>query len=132
MSVIPDRGPTSCASPAGTWIPSGKPRRFWGDRFDFVVHPYGAGTNCFNGEIIPKCVDKGRGIELVCRRFGASPAVAVAFGDSMNDAAMLKRAGVSVAMGNACGELKALADVVCEDVAHDGVYLELHRMGLCG
>ena len=108
MSVIPDRGPISCASPAGTWR---KPRRFWGDRFDFVVHPYGAGTNCFNGEIIPK---------------------GVAFGDSMNDAAMLKRAGVSVAMGNACGELKALADVVCEDVAHDGVYLELHRMGLCG
>ncbi len=129
MSVIPDRGPISCASPAGTWR---KPRRFWGDRFDFVVHPYGAGTNCFNGEIIPKGVDKGRGIELVCRRFGASPAAAVAFGDSMNDAAMLKRAGVSVAMGNACGELKALADVVCEDVAHDGVYLELHRMGLCG
>ncbi len=50
----------------------------------------------------------------------------------MNDAAMLKRAGVSVAMDNACGELKALADVVCEDVSHDGVYLELHRMGLCG
>ena len=48
------------------------------------------------------------------------------------DKTMLKRAGVSVAMGNACGELKALADVVCEDVSHDGVYLELHRMGLCG
>jgi hypothetical protein len=109
-----------------------KAQAILGDRFDFVVHPYGAGTNCFNGEIIPKGVDKGRGIELVCRRFGASPADAVAFGDSMNDAAMLKRAGVSVAMGNACGELKALADVVCEDVAHDGVYLELHRMGLCG
>ncbi|WP_304634669.1 Cof-type HAD-IIB family hydrolase [uncultured Oscillibacter sp.] len=109
-----------------------KAREVLGDRFDFVVHPYGASTACFNGEIIPKSVDKGRGIELVCRRFGATPADAVAFGDSMNDAAMLERAGVSVAMGNACDELKALADVVCEDVAHDGVYLELHRMGLCG
>lgn len=110
----------------------GRAQAILGDRFDFVVHPYGESTACFNGEIIPRGVDKGRGIELVCRRFGASPADAVAFGDSMNDAAMLERAGVSVAMGNACDELKALADVVCEDVAHDGVYRELHRMGLCG
>lgn len=109
-----------------------KAREVLGDRFDFVVHPYGESTACFNGEIIPKGIDKGRGIELVCRYFGATPADAIAFGDSMNDAAMLERAGVSVAMGNACDELKALADVVCEDVAHDGVYQELNRMGLCG
>lgn len=31
-----------------------KAQAILGDRFDFVVHPYGAGTNCFNGEIIPK------------------------------------------------------------------------------
>ncbi len=109
-----------------------KAREVLGNRFDFVVHPYGESTACFNGEIIPKGIDKGRGIELVCRHLGATPADAIAFGDSMNDAAMLERAGVSVAMGNACDELKALADVVCEDVVHDGVYLELHRMGLCG
>ena len=107
-------------------------RNFLGNRFEFVVHPYGNSTRCFNGEIIPRGIDKGKGIELVCRHFGASLKDTVAFGDSMNDAAMLARAGLSVAMGNACDELKALADVVCEDVAHDGVYLELHRMGLCG
>lgn len=109
-----------------------KAQEVLGDRFDFVVHPYGASTACFNGEIIPKGIDKGKGIELVCRYFGATPADAIAFGDSMNDAAMLERAGVSVAMGNACDELKALADVVCEDVAHDGVSMEFQRMGLCG
>ena len=107
-------------------------RRFLGDRFEFVVHPYGSSTACFNGEIIPKGIDKGTGIELVCRHFGADLKDTIAFGDSMNDAAMLERAGLSVAMGNACDELKALADVVCEDVAHDGVYQEFHRMGLCG
>ena len=109
-----------------------KVRGVLGNRFDFVVHPYGEGTACFNGEIIPKGIDKGKGIELVCRHFGTSTANSIAFGDSMNDAAMLERAGVSVAMGNACDELKALADVVCEDVAHDGVSMELQRMGLCG
>ena len=106
-------------------------RRFLGDRFEFVVHPYGNSTTCFNGEIIPRGIDKGTGIELVCRHFGADLKDTIAFGDSMNDAAMLERAGLSVAMGNACDELKALADVVCEDVAHDGVYQEFHRMGLC-
>lgn len=102
-----------------------------GDRFDFVVHPYGSSTACFNGEIIRRGIDKGAGIKMICRHFNACPEDAVAFGDSMNDAAMLRCAGISVAMGNACEELKTLADVVCEDVAHDGVYQEFHRMGLC-
>lgn len=101
-----------------------------GDRFQFVVHPFASSTSCFNGEIIPKWSDKGDALELVCRHFGAGTQNAIAFGDSMNDAAMLKRAGVAVAMGNACEELKAMADVICEDAAHDGVSQELQRMGL--
>lgn len=102
-----------------------------GDRFEFVVHPYDNSTACFNGEIIPKGVDKGRGIELICQYLGVPIKDTIAFGDSMNDAAMLKRAGLAVAMGNACDELKVLSNVVCEDVSHDGVAMELHRMGLC-
>lgn len=107
-------------------------QRSLGDRFQFVVHPYNGGTTCYNGEIIPRGIDKGKGVEVICRYFGADTRDAVAFGDSMNDAAMLERARLGVAMGNACDELKALADVVCEDVAHDVVCQELHRMGLCG
>lgn len=101
------------------------------DRFDFVVHPFRLGGNCLNGEIIPRSVDKGKAMSLLCRRFGAEEADAVAFGDSMNDAPVLRLAGLGVAMGNACEELKALADAVCEDVEHDGVYCELRRRGLC-
>lgn len=40
----------------------------------------------------------------------------VAFCDSMNDYDMMKAAGFSVAMGNACEELKRMADVICESV----------------
>lgn len=50
----------------------------------------------------------------------------------MNDASMLRCAGISVAMGNADDAVKALADRVCEDVADDGIYWEFRRMGLCG
>lgn len=102
-----------------------------GDCFEFVIHPYGNSTACFNGEIIPKGVDKGQGIELICQYLGVPVKDTIAFGDSMNDASMLKRAGSAVAMGNACDGLKALSDIVCEDVSRDGVAMELHRMGLC-
>lgn len=108
-----------------------KAQKKLGDRFEFVVHPYGTGTACYNGEIIPKGIDKGTGISMICRHCGADLKDTIAFGDSMNDAAMLKQAGVAVAMGNACQELKSLADIVCEDVDHDGVFLEFKRMGLC-
>lgn len=102
-----------------------------GDRFLFVVHPFVSSTSCFNGEIIPRWISKGKAVALVCRYIGADPKDAVAFGDSMNDASMLERAGTAVAMGNACEELKALADIVCEDADHDGVARQLRRMGLC-
>lgn len=101
------------------------------DRFAFVVHPFRRGGNFINGEIIPRNVDKGKAMSMICRCFGAREEDAIAFGDSMNDAAAIQAAGVGVAMGNACEELKALADAVCEDAARDGVYHELRRRGLC-
>lgn len=103
-----------------------------GDRFDFVVHAYGHSGGVFNGEIMRKGVDKGKGIEMICDYYNEDIADTIAFGDSMNDAAMIRTAGLGVAMGNASDELKAIADVVCEDVAHDGVAAQLRRMGLCG
>lgn len=102
-----------------------------GDRFDFVIHPFWVQGSFRNGEIICKDANKGLALELVCRHLGVDPADSVAFGDSMNDYAMLQRAGTSVAMGNACRELQEMCHVVCEDVDHDGVYHELVRMGLC-
>ncbi len=104
-------------------------KRFLGGRFAYVVHPYGDSTSCFNGEIIPNGIDKGSGLLLVCRYYGAGPQDTVAFGDSLNDYEMLRAAGTGVAMGNACEELKRIADVVCEGVREDGVYYAFERMG---
>lgn len=103
---------------------------FLGDRFEYVVHPYGDATSCFNGEIIRKGIDKGKGMERICQYYGADRKDTIAFGDSMNDYAMLVSAGVSIAMGNACEELKRIADIVCEGVKEDGVYYQLERMNL--
>lgn len=101
-----------------------------GNRFTYAVHPYADSSTCFNGEIIPKGIDKGRGIEMICGYYGAKLSDTIAFGDSMNDYEMMRTAGISVAMGNACKELKRIADVICGNVWEDGIYYEFRRMRL--
>ena len=107
-----------------------EPMRMLGDSFEFCIQ----GTDEWggiNGELINKAFNKGMAVERLCGYLGATVEDTIAFGDSMNDAAMLEQAGVAVAMGNACEELKAMADIVCEDADHDGVARQLLRMGLC-
>ena len=41
------------------------------------------------------------------------------FGDAENDLTMIQKAGLGVAMGNACSRLKAVADVVCGNAEDD-------------
>lgn len=45
-----------------------------------------------------------------------------AFGDSNNDISMFQAAGHGIAMGNACDELKNIADHVTTSVNDDGIY----------
>ena len=105
-------------------------KKYLEDRFVYAVHPYSNSSTIFNGEIIPRGVDKGKGMEMVCRYYGADRKDTVAFGDSMNDYEMIKAAGCSVAMGNACEEIKNMADFVCGNVWDDGIYYEFQRMRL--
>lgn len=53
----------------------------------------------------------------------------IAFGDSLNDMEMIKEARVGIAMGNAHDDLKAIADMVSDDVLHDGIYNALKKLG---
>ncbi len=105
-------------------------KQYLGDRFLYAVHPYAGTTSCFNGEIIPRGIDKGRGMKIVCQYYGAGLQDTIAFGDSMNDYEMLEVANVSVAMGNACDELKRMADLVCGTVWEDGIYYGFRDLGL--
>ncbi|MDE7311617.1 MAG: Cof-type HAD-IIB family hydrolase [Eubacterium sp.] len=107
-----------------------KTKPYLEQEFHYVVHPYAEGADCYNGEIIRRDMDKGEAMERVCAYYGADLADTVAFGDSMNDLQMLQCAGLAVAMGNSCQELKDSADVVCESVDEDGVYYEFKRQHL--
>lgn len=74
--------------------------------------------------------DKGKGIERMAARFGIGIEETMAFGDGGNDVAMLRRAGIGVAMGNANDAVKSQADYVTTSVDEDGVLRALqHFLG---
>lgn len=75
-------------------------------------------------------VDKSVGISRVMEYYGLRMEEAMAFGDGGNDVPMVRDAGVGVAMGNACDELKAVADYITTSVDDDGVYRALEAYGL--
>ena len=75
-------------------------------------------------------VDKSVGISKVMEYYGLSLREAMAFGDGGNDVPMVRDAGIGVAMGNACEELKAVADYVTLSVDDDGIEAALQHYGL--
>ncbi|MDO4670982.1 MAG: Cof-type HAD-IIB family hydrolase [Aerococcus sp.] len=72
-------------------------------------------------EFTPKNVNKGNGLMQLSEKTGIPQNCIMAFGDNENDIAMLKWAGVGIAMGNAIDSVKAMADSVTLDNNHDGI-----------
>ena len=66
--------------------------------------------------------DKGTGLTYVADHLNISTDDCYAFGDSNNDISMFKAAGHGIAMGNACDELKEIAEYVTDSVNDDGIY----------
>lgn len=78
-------------------------------------------------EVMPKGINKGIGIEIVCRDMGIDLSEVIAFGDNYNDIPMLKKAGLGVAMGNADEKVKASADYVTDTCDLDGIAKALNK-----
>lgn len=72
-------------------------------------------------EIVPRGIDKGRGLERLLREMNETPDHLIACGDAPNDIPMLCFAGLGVAMGNAQPAVKAAADTICGTNEEDGV-----------
>lgn len=84
-----------------------------------------------NRELSPKGIDKGVGVARALAYLGREGnAHTFGFGDSGNDLDMLAAVETAVAMGNAMPEVKALADYVTDDVAHDGTVTAMRHFGL--
>jgi hypothetical protein len=78
-------------------------------------------------DVTPPSLDKGTFVDMLseCRAIPRS-AIAV-LGDMENDLAMFRKAGLSIAMGNASAEVKRQADRVTASNAEDGFALAIER-----
>ena len=92
---------------------------------DIAVSAVWSSHNCM--EITHPDADKGRGLEIVCRLLDIPVECTMALGDSGNDVAMLRRAGLGVAMGNAPAYVKETADAVSDRFDEDGAAKAIER-----
>jgi Cof subfamily protein (haloacid dehalogenase superfamily) len=72
-------------------------------------------------------VDKAKGIDAFVAHQGLQLSDTLAIGDGGNDIAMLRHAGIGVAMGNSSPEVQQAADYVTASVDEDGVRKALER-----
>lgn len=74
-----------------------------------------------NIEVVNKGVSKGRALEILGDYLNIKREEMIAIGDSENDLAMIKYAGLGVAMGNAIDSVKQAADYITKTNMEDGV-----------
>jgi Cof subfamily protein (haloacid dehalogenase superfamily) len=78
-------------------------------------------------EAIIRGENKAKAMSIMLEAVGIAPEDSIAIGDSLNDIDMIRAAGLGIAMGNACDELKAVAGAVTDDWACEGVGKALRK-----
>lgn len=79
-------------------------------------------------DITHRDADKGKGLVAMTQYLGLDIAETAAFGDGGNDIAILRQAGIGIAMGNAADTVKQNADMVTTSVDEDGVKNAIERL----
>jgi hydroxymethylpyrimidine pyrophosphatase-like HAD family hydrolase len=100
---------------------------------------HGTGLNLAEGfsesfpdylNVVHARADKGSALIAVCQALGVGPHETMALGDAAPDIAMIKVAGVGVAMGNAAPDVKAAAAFVAPPNSDSGVAWAVRRFAL--
>lgn len=78
-------------------------------------------------EVVPLGIDKAASLEVLLSRLGMTRAELVACGDGRNDVTMIGYAGMGVAMGNACEEVKVVSDYITASCDEDGVAVAIEK-----
>jgi len=81
-------------------------------------------------EFLHPSSNKGIAVERLCQELTLSPEQVMCVGDAENDHAMLKFAGVAVAMENADPATKALASFITKSNLEDGVAFAIEQKAL--
>ncbi|MCX7745592.1 MAG: Cof-type HAD-IIB family hydrolase [Clostridia bacterium] len=74
-----------------------------------------------NFEIVNRGVNKGNALKILSQRYQVTAQELMAIGDNENDFAMLKFAGIKIAMGNADEKIKEISDYVTLTNDQNGV-----------
>lgn len=91
---------------------------------DFVFAPSGRKWI----DVMQRGVNKATGVDQVLEAHGIRADQMMVFGDSMNDYEILRKAGVSVAMGNGRSAIKQIATKVIGTNAEHSVQKELRTL----
>ncbi|UDG81477.1 Sugar phosphatase YidA [Candidatus Profftia lariciata] len=78
-------------------------------------------------EILNKNANKGKGVALIAKYLNISRENIMSIGDHDNDLAMVKYAGIGVAMGNAEPILKEVAQFITNTNEEDGVMVAINK-----
>ncbi len=81
-----------------------------------------------NIEVNPKGITKATGLQKVCDYLNITAQQVVTMGDGLNDVAMLRWAGLGVAMANAPAEVQAYADTTTDHHEQDGVAKAIQKL----
>lgn len=90
----------------------------------------GRGETALFGDLGVKDIDKAHAIDVLLEHLGAKKEDTIAFGDAKIDIPMLEYCEIGVSMGNGGAEILAMADMVTDDVEHDGLYKAFQKLGL--
>lgn len=90
----------------------------------------GKGEIALFGDLGVKDITKAHAIEVLLRHLGADRADTIAIGDAKVDIPMLEYCAYGVAMGSGGEEIRAMADLVTDDVDKDGIYKAFEKLGL--
>ena len=101
------------------------PPRAWVERGDV----YAMETPGYT-EFRPRGVSKWSGIVHAAADCGFGPEDIVAVGDGLNDLEMVENASLGIAVGAADSELKAVADVVADDIDEGGILSVFRSLGM--
>ena len=87
--------------------------------------------NRFAVMIVPRGTSKATGLREGLKRIGVAPEETIAVGDDENDFALFEAVGLRVAVGNAIGSLKQVADLVLDKPNGEGVvaFIREHILG---
>ena len=79
-------------------------------------------------EVVPKGMNKGEAVKMLCAMLNVSIEDAVAVGDAANDLSMIEAAGIGIAMANGTEDVKRIANYITErDNNHDGIQEVVER-----